>query len=167
MFPIYAVMVPTVALTPPPDQAEANWLLRIFFSPLSFSFSILSLTVVHLDIRKQCNVISCPQMAMSLLYAMGPIYNFQAHHGGDSHLYAWLACGLFHTLLKKGCVGWVILTKELIFLLMWRVVVADSSCAVRSSPINTWSEAGQRLLGSWRGGWGMVKQCGNSVADAQ
>ena len=37
-------MVPTVALTPPPDQAEANWLLRVT-SPLPPSFVSRSLSL--------------------------------------------------------------------------------------------------------------------------
>lgn len=32
MFSIHTIKVPMVALTPPPDQAEANWLLRGFTS---------------------------------------------------------------------------------------------------------------------------------------
>lgn len=73
MFSVHAIMVPTVALTPSPDQAEANWLLRVTFLSLSlppptslFVSLCLSLSGVHLDIQRQCNVISCPRMAVSL-----------------------------------------------------------------------------------------------------
>lgn len=46
MFSTRAVMVPTVALTPPPDQAGANWLLRVTFLSLCASPSLfVSLSV--------------------------------------------------------------------------------------------------------------------------
>lgn len=42
MFSIPAIMVPTVALTPPSDQAEANWLLRVTFLSLFRPLFIVS-----------------------------------------------------------------------------------------------------------------------------
>lgn len=48
MFSFRAKMVPTVALTPHPDQAEANWLLRVtLLSPPSSSLPPVSLSGVR------------------------------------------------------------------------------------------------------------------------
>lgn len=92
MLSIYAVMVPTVALTPPPDQAEANWLLKvIFFLSLSLSLFLPLYIVFHCSTFGHPEAVQChfmPSNGREPLICHGANLQFPGTPCG-SHLYAW------------------------------------------------------------------------------
>lgn len=174
MLSVHAIMVPTVALTPPPDQAEANWLLRVTSLPL---FLCLSLPFFpSLSVSQWSTFWTSRGSAMSFHALKWPWvsntpwgqFTISRHNACETAICMHSMSRVISYLGRKRAplVGslWV---KSSSSIFMQRVAVAGSSCPVRSSPITPWSKAGQRLLGSLRGGWGMVKQRGNSVADEQ
>lgn len=167
---VQAIIVPTVALTPPPDQAEANWLLGVtYLSPSPFLSPIVASscqwsTLGHPE-AAQCQFV--PSNSREPLTHLEPLFTISRHRASETAICMHSMSPVISYFSQKDVLLVTLLQlKSSSSLSLHTVVFAGSSYAVRSSPIST-SEAGQQPLGSSQGGWGMVKQCGNSVADAQ
>lgn len=111
MFSACAVMVPTVALTPPPDQAGANWLLRVTFLSLSPCIPIplcLSLAVSRRSTFGHPEALQCHFLPSNSCLSL-------IHHEANLQFpgtapvrqkFVCIAClGLFHTINKALLVG--------------------------------------------------------------
>lgn len=116
MFSVHAIMVPTVALTPPPDQAEANWLLTVtFFSlPLCLSLCVSQWSTFGHPEAVQCHFM--PSNGRESLIHHEANLQFPGA-ASVRQTFVCIAClGLFYiSVEKKGPVGWVIVSKKLRF----------------------------------------------------
>lgn len=159
MFSAYAIMVPTVALTPPPDQAGANWLLRVTFLSLSPCFSIplcLSLCLPVEYIWTSRGTAMSFHALKWLLVSNTPWGRFtiSRHSTGETaicmHSMSWVVSylGQKTRLCWLGCC-------DLKALVMQRVVAAGSTCPVGSGPISPGSAGRRRLLWALHCSWGM------------